>query len=121
MALFLPHRLFYRLYDAIVVFGMLLVVFRRHLVAATSGIASESLIFFINLPSVAAHANVGAVAVEGLVAHGCRRARLTVAAAHLGIAAAVASALAAGAAAVMPSTAAAARPAAPHRTTLSHV
>lgn len=53
--------------DPEVMFGMLIVVFRRHPVAGTRGVAGKTEIFFVHLERIPANANARSVAVEKLL------------------------------------------------------
>jgi hypothetical protein len=54
-------------------------------------VAGQSLIFFVNLPGIAANADIDAIAVEGLMTKRCRRTRAIVVTAWACVAHAVAA------------------------------
>jgi hypothetical protein len=66
--LVLLRRLVHRIQDAEIVFGVLEIAFRHHSVAATGGITAELEVFLEQLLRRSANAEVGAVAVEYMVA-----------------------------------------------------
>src|SRR6201999_4320514 len=73
LALFQRRRLVDRFDDAEIMFRMLQIIFGRHAVAAAGRIAPKRLILLANLPRIAAHAHIQAMAVEGLMPQRRRR------------------------------------------------
>jgi hypothetical protein len=66
--LFRRRRLVDSFDDAEIMFGVLQKVFRPYPIAAGRRVARQRLILFMHLPSVAANAQIAAIAVKRLVA-----------------------------------------------------
>jgi hypothetical protein len=81
-------------HDAVVMLGMLQIVFSQHAVAGRHGVLRQRQVLFMHLKGVAAYAGIRAVGIENLVAQRSRRTRLAVLLAHAAMPAATMTAAA---------------------------